>query len=501
MPSCCVVGCKSRDLRNRKLTFYIIPLETKRRNLWLQAIQRVNGDDYIPEKNALICGAHFVSGEVSMDHDNPDFVPSVFTYSNRKPTAQKVKRKHGSECYASSVGTNKETPLPDGELSEVKKGPSTPSLPKEIKMVSEEEEMENGVINIKSEVASSLQWTSLSHETAAILKLDTRRPVILLKSVLNGAGVYQCDSCNRNFTVVSQFVKHKQQHDEERPLSNDEDVSVPFEISEKPIKNEAFTEHILTDEHSFKCNMCERSFPTSHNLKRHKLLHLKDGRKCGQCGVLFCRRHSHILFRPQAVPKNDVEEDASANETQPVNVHLTPENSQKVVEPNPKAEFADKSHDAMNQSVSPMSSKPEPIATISMSKTTTKCPLTSFLIPDPKMLDPSRPPSPTLIRYNRKTPPYHFSPNPINYHKHFVQPHLPVLPELPPSLQMFSPQYLTSSFLEVKRNYACIFGKLPTVNVIKEEPCALPVVTPPQQQQHKKIKKETLETYDWKIVR
>uniref|UniRef100_A0A8C2XD16 C2H2-type domain-containing protein n=1 Tax=Cyclopterus lumpus TaxID=8103 RepID=A0A8C2XD16_CYCLU len=40
---------------------------------------------------------------------------------------------------------------------------------------------------------------------------------------------------------------------------------------------------------SFPCNMCDQSFTTSGNLKRHKLLHVKDGRKCPECGVLFCQ--------------------------------------------------------------------------------------------------------------------------------------------------------------------------------------------------------------------
>ncbi|KAI7798912.1 hypothetical protein IRJ41_015969 [Triplophysa rosa] len=83
--SCCAVGCQNRKSVNSGLKFYRIPstctpFNANRRRLWIQAIRRADWkEDQI--KNARLCSSHFISGEVSMDFNSPDFVPSVFSYS------------------------------------------------------------------------------------------------------------------------------------------------------------------------------------------------------------------------------------------------------------------------------------------------------------------------------------------------------------------------------------------------------------------------------------
>ncbi|XP_051938225.1 transmembrane protein 182 isoform X1 [Hippocampus zosterae] len=83
MPSsCCVVGCRNRKNTHRELVFYAIPagrhpFEKNRRKLWLEAIRRENWTE-AAIKNARLCSAHFISGRVSQQYGNPDFVPSVF---------------------------------------------------------------------------------------------------------------------------------------------------------------------------------------------------------------------------------------------------------------------------------------------------------------------------------------------------------------------------------------------------------------------------------------
>nr|XP_046258140.1 zinc finger protein 436-like [Scatophagus argus] len=82
--SCCVIGCRNRPGKSQDLHFYRIPspktpFDAKRRRLWLQAIKRTDwGDEISP--NWRLCSAHFISGKPSMDPNNPDFVPSLFTY-------------------------------------------------------------------------------------------------------------------------------------------------------------------------------------------------------------------------------------------------------------------------------------------------------------------------------------------------------------------------------------------------------------------------------------
>ncbi|KAM9751496.1 uncharacterized protein ACNS7B_008322 [Menidia menidia] len=67
-------------------------------------------------------------------------------------------------------------------------------------------------------------------------------------------------------------------------------------------------------EPSFPCNLCDRVFASAQNLKRHKLLHVRDGRKCPKCGVLFCRRHGRVAVQPKAECKTESDEDYSPAE-------------------------------------------------------------------------------------------------------------------------------------------------------------------------------------------
>ncbi|XP_059897485.1 uncharacterized protein LOC132449708 isoform X1 [Gadus macrocephalus] len=85
--SCCAVGCQNRNSVNSDLKFYRIPSDNNsfnanRRRRWLQAIRRSDWNkDLI--KNARLCSSHFISGEVSMDFNSPDFVPSVFSFATQ----------------------------------------------------------------------------------------------------------------------------------------------------------------------------------------------------------------------------------------------------------------------------------------------------------------------------------------------------------------------------------------------------------------------------------
>ncbi|XP_041930421.1 uncharacterized protein LOC121694347 isoform X10 [Alosa sapidissima] len=86
MSGCCVNGCTNR-YSTGGLKFYRIPtgsrpFQSNRRRLWLQAIKREDWNENII-KNARVCSAHFISGEMSLDFSSPDFVPSVFTYTKQ----------------------------------------------------------------------------------------------------------------------------------------------------------------------------------------------------------------------------------------------------------------------------------------------------------------------------------------------------------------------------------------------------------------------------------
>uniref|UniRef100_A0A1A8FMA8 Cyclin-dependent kinase 2 associated protein 2 n=1 Tax=Nothobranchius korthausae TaxID=1143690 RepID=A0A1A8FMA8_9TELE len=112
MSGCCVYGCQNRFSSSSGLKLYRIPKGAHpfQQNLWLQAIKRV--DENWTEntiRNARVCSAHFISGEVSLDSSSPDFVPSVFTYTKQSlnPHAkmdryQRKRRRDETSCMPSN---------------------------------------------------------------------------------------------------------------------------------------------------------------------------------------------------------------------------------------------------------------------------------------------------------------------------------------------------------------------------------------------------------------
>lgn len=328
----------------------------------------------------------------------------------------------------------------------------------------------------ESQTTSSPIEASTSFKVpAGIPKLGKMIPTVLLKSVFAPAGGYQCELCSQNFINASQLVKHKQLHEEERPFTS--------EVCERLFTSqEDFTEHQHDQEPSFPCNMCDRSFTSSHNLKRHKLLHVKDGRKCHKCGVLFCRLHNHVVFLPQT---------KSELESSMVESLLEEE------EPN---QFSDSDDDDQNT------------MTITQMQTTTAQP-TSPTPPKPgpltKIHNPLPPASHTRIIKEIPVPTLKKpSPHPPRnsrkyYPANLVRPCPPAKIELPPSLRVFSPQYLTSALLEVERNYEYILDKARDVknnlDIVKEEPCELPLDSPDEQSAVGPNRKERI-AYDLEVV-
>ncbi|XP_076596154.1 uncharacterized protein LOC143326480 [Chaetodon auriga] len=496
MSACCVSGCKNRHSSTSQLKFYRIPsgyrpFQANRRRLWLEAIEQVNGSTKGLGGNARICGAHFISGEASMNHDDPDFVPSVFTCAKQTPNPKKKvkwsygrrKRRRRTAKVGITTPPRADPPvdLQSSVLMEETEAPSSPSVIKEEETLTEEAETEHETRLIKSETTSSPNKAPPSFKVPeGIPTLDKMSPFVLLKSVFTPPGEYRCEVCKQTFTDASQLVIHKQLHEEERVFI--------CEICGKLYSSQAdFTEHQRVHEPSFPCNMCDRSFTTSHNLKRHKLLHVKDGRKCSKCGVLFCRRHNHIVFLPQSEsaqdsfiiePEDDLVENPEVNQT--AEQDCDPQNT-TTVKP-----FLN----TTAQTFLPATSNPGPLSKIhnDLPPASYRRILPNMPFPELKPLSVphSRPPGPSDSRNN--------------YPAAIIQPNLPQHPELPSSLKMFSPQYLTSALLQVTRNYDYILSKPTGVmkTVVKEEQCELSL-TPPEERSVENIKKERI-AYDLEIV-
>ena len=64
--TCCAVGCSNHSIMLRKLSFHKFPKDENKCALWLTALKKNNpgGTVWMPTKNSVLCGAHFISGNL-----------------------------------------------------------------------------------------------------------------------------------------------------------------------------------------------------------------------------------------------------------------------------------------------------------------------------------------------------------------------------------------------------------------------------------------------------
>lgn len=333
-----------------------------------------------------------------------------------------------------------------------------------------------------------------------IKKIGKMIPTLCLKSVFAPAGGYKCELCNQNFVSAPELIKHQQLHGSPWTSQN----------SGKILMSQAeFSEH--RPEPSFPCNICDRAFATIHSLKRHKLLHVRDGRRCPKCGMLFCQLHNHVLFVPQPESEQETNTDEpqlEAPESEQVSFTddsvlevkaSTAEAPPEKPELNVLSDSADSAQCVM--SITPTRTAATLATMLSSPNPEPTCQIENPLPPASHRRILRTMPVPFLLRTSRFVLHSHFR---DDYPPDFFQPHLPQYPDLPPSLKVFSPQRLTSSMLEVKRNTDYILGKQNkpknvenVLNIVKEEPCEMPLFPPDEQTA---TSKNEIIAYDLEIV-
>ncbi|XP_015240838.1 PREDICTED: uncharacterized protein LOC107091420 isoform X2 [Cyprinodon variegatus] len=272
-----------------------------------------------------------------------------------------------------------------------------------------------------------------------ILKLD-RKPVVLLKPLVPPQDVSQADLNDQTLTEASEK-----------------------ECEEGNMCQTGLTESSLVtkDHSSFPCNMCDRTFSTSHYLKRHKLLHVRDVRKCLRCGALFCRRHNHVLFQTRSEPLPVSEESSSSSEDESLNSDSNTENGQ-----------TSETTETANKTLTIQTNAPPSSPAFTNSPVLTISPLTNTRKPLLESVKPAavpRPPSPIFKVPNNQATVFQIKPLRLGPSPSLMQPNVQQ-PQLPSSLKVFSSEHLTSALLDVQRNYEYILGKSKTEVQVKEEP-------------------------------
>ncbi|XP_061702392.1 zinc finger protein 579-like isoform X1 [Syngnathoides biaculeatus] len=434
MHSCCVLGCTNRRPSGGRLKFYRLPtayrpFQANRRCLWMKVLQKVNGGAGEFRENARICGAHFVSGEPSMDKDNPDFVPSVFRNAKNSPRptdpsrrifkGRPKRQRHHRNADEESEGTPSEDVALAFEQPSIQSAESEP--PQDTLTADCATEEQTLTEQTKSDTETEETPSSpLDRAASSLASLDKISPVVLLKHVVAPSGDFLCELCNENFSTVGHLVQHKHRHENQTSPSHQVEGKIPVRVSAE------------REEPSLPCNICDRTFTDRHSLKRHKLLHVKDGRKCQTCGVLFCRLHRRTLLVAQPAAETACGD--------------PDESEEDALEPGEVAEHVEDFETSwqfiplLNYSIIKISE-----ARHTEPETVPETPLPPLFLPGRPEAEPSRraDPEPQKVVHSESLPescPY---------------PHQ----KLPPALRMFSPQSLTSVFFQVERNYDYIFSK------------------------------------------
>ncbi|KAK5603149.1 hypothetical protein CRENBAI_000145 [Crenichthys baileyi] len=330
---------------------------------------------------------------------------------------------------------------------------------------------ETGLIVSGLENKSSLNITpSQQKPPGGMLKPDKMNPVVLLKPLVLPQGAYQVDLRNEAFTAVS-------------PKEWREETDMSQSGLTEPYLN-------TRDQPSFPCNLCDRTFTTSHYLKRHKLLHVRDVRKCLRCGALFCRRHNHVLFQTRAEPLPESEESSSGSEDELLDNNVSKEKDE-----------TSKITKMVDHTLSTQTGTPPDSPALTSSPLLKTFPLTDIRKPLLVSVKPAAvpsPPSPIFRLPNNQGTLFQFKPLLSDSSPALSQPHLSQQPQLPSSLKIFSAQHLTSALLDVQRNYEYILSKPKKDVKIKEEPEELVQICP-DEPPVKQVKLEKI-AYDLEMV-
>ncbi|CAB3998936.1 THAP domain-containing 11, partial [Paramuricea clavata] len=89
--TCCVPNCFNNSIRNKELSFYVIPKDSNLRKKWLHMLKRKN---FVPSSSHRVCSAHFVGGTKTYMNNIPTI--NVPMLKSTTPTTAKPRTTRNS---------------------------------------------------------------------------------------------------------------------------------------------------------------------------------------------------------------------------------------------------------------------------------------------------------------------------------------------------------------------------------------------------------------------
>ena len=83
--TCCAVDCHSGYSKEKGMKLFCYQTNPSQQDTWIRAIKR---DNWIPNEYSRVCQLHFISGKPLLFPNNPDYVPSKFSFSIVAPEHQ-----------------------------------------------------------------------------------------------------------------------------------------------------------------------------------------------------------------------------------------------------------------------------------------------------------------------------------------------------------------------------------------------------------------------------
>ncbi|XP_049528033.1 uncharacterized protein LOC125947407 [Dermacentor silvarum] len=206
MPSTCAAyGCTSRGVPGSNIHFFRFPSvkrDRQRREAWIRAVRRQNedGSPWEPSGSARLCEKHFVKGSPSNSPRHPDYVPSLFVYTDE------FKKKDAFHRYVRTAARMKQHSEHRRAVSEKQADLKQDSMANETSSKCDEDSVEMEQTDM-SDSESTAGFTTSSQECEGVAALLMRRTTATAKEQLENVSTSSFNGLLAEHTAMKKRIQ------------------------------------------------------------------------------------------------------------------------------------------------------------------------------------------------------------------------------------------------------------------------------------------------------